>query len=101
VGWGFRKTIRLGRGLRLTLGKKSIGVSAGIGPFRAGYNSKSGSRQRMTLPGTGLYYEQRQGKNAPGPESKTLARRSPPYIRLVLIVVGVLFAIFVLVRLVR
>jgi hypothetical protein len=101
VGWGFRKTIRLGPGLRLTLGKKSIGISGGIGPVRAGYNSRSGSRERVTLRGTGLYYEQRQAKSGLGTRANVPPRRSRPsrpYLRVVLIVLGVFFATFFLLR---
>jgi hypothetical protein len=58
--WGFRKTLSLGRGFRVTLGKKSLGVSSGFGPFRFGVNSRNGTRSRLTIPGTGLYWEDRK-----------------------------------------
>lgn len=59
--WGFRKTFRLGAGLRMTMGKKSVGLSAGGRWARWGINSLQGTRARFTLPGSGLYYEQRSG----------------------------------------
>lgn len=62
--WGFRKTFRLGRGARLTVGKKSAGVSVGAGPLRVAVNSKTGVRERVTLPGTGLFYEERSRRRS-------------------------------------
>jgi hypothetical protein len=59
--WGFRKTFSLGRGARISLGKKSVGFSIGSGPFRWGVNSRTGTRTRLTIPGTGLYWEDRKG----------------------------------------
>lgn len=101
MGWGFRKVIRLGRGLRLTLGKKSAGISAGIGPFRVGYNSRSGPRERVTLRGTGLYYERRQRKTASGSDSDAPRARSPRFARVAIMALGVLLAVFVPLRHVR
>lgn len=60
MGWGYRKSIRLGKGVRLNVSKRGIGVSAGVKGFRVG-TGPSGSRIRATLPGTGLYYEKRLG----------------------------------------
>jgi hypothetical protein len=69
--WGFRKTISFGRGARVTLGKKGVGLSFGFGPFRWGVHSKSGTRQRITLPGTGLFWESRAPWRSKRPTSRT------------------------------
>jgi hypothetical protein len=73
--WGFRKSISLAKGVRITIGKKSVGFSAGVGPFRWGVNSRYGTRQRVTLPGTGLFWENRQSwsgtKSAPARASSS------------------------------
>jgi len=58
MGFGFRKSISLGGGVRLNLSKRGIGASVGVKGFRVGIGP-SGLRTRATLPGTGLYYEKR------------------------------------------
>jgi tetratricopeptide (TPR) repeat protein len=63
LGFGFRKSLNLGGGIRLNLGKKGIGISAGVKGFRVGIGP-SGSRMRATIPGTGLYYEERLGNKS-------------------------------------
>lgn len=60
--WGFRKTIRLSPGIRVTFGKKSTGISFGGKWFRSSINSLRGTRSRLTIPGSGVYYEERQSQ---------------------------------------
>jgi hypothetical protein len=43
----------------MTIGKKSAGLSFGVGWFRTSINSEGSMRSRFTVPGTGLYYEDR------------------------------------------
>ena len=64
MGFGFRKSINLGGGVRLNFSKRGIGASVGVKGFRVGIGP-SGLRTRATLPGTGLYYEKRQSLARP------------------------------------
>lgn len=73
MGFGFRKSINLGGGFRLNFSKKGIGLSAGVKGFRASIGP-SGVRMRTSIPGTGIYYEERLG----GRVKKTTTKTSPP-----------------------
>ncbi|GGE31286.1 hypothetical protein GCM10011391_07450 [Pullulanibacillus camelliae] len=64
MGFGFRKSIKLGGGMRLNVGKRGIGVSAGVKGFRVS-TGPSGTRMRSTIPGTGIYYEKRLSSKTP------------------------------------
>ena len=58
MGWQFRRSFRLGPGVRLNLGKKSASVSFGV----KGAHYTTGTRGRRVtvgLPGTGLYFTQK------------------------------------------
>lgn len=79
MGWGFRKSINLGGGLRLNLSKSGIGVSAGVPGFRVGTGPR-GSRTRLTIPGTGLYYEERLGKGKKSANTPVESRQQQPVI---------------------
>lgn len=49
----FRKSFSLGKGVRLNLGKRGIGVSAGVPGFRTGVGTR-GAYTTTSIPGTGL-----------------------------------------------
>ena len=56
MGLRFRKSIQLLPGVKLNIGKSSVGVSLG-GKFGGiSLNSKTGAHARASLPGTGLSY---------------------------------------------
>ncbi|MEW6610076.1 MAG: DUF4236 domain-containing protein [Patescibacteria group bacterium] len=63
MGWRFRKSISLGKGLRLNIGKKGLGLSAGIKGLRVGVGSK-GAYTSAGIPGTGLYSVNYAGKGS-------------------------------------
>ncbi|EGT3902374.1 DUF4236 domain-containing protein [Clostridioides difficile] len=56
MGFNFRKSINLGGGLKLNLGKKSIGISAGVKGARVSVNSKGRKSATLSIPGTGISY---------------------------------------------
>ena len=56
MGFRFRKSVKLGKGVKLNFGKKSVGVSFGGRHGGVSINSKSGARGRVSLPGTGISY---------------------------------------------
>ena len=55
AGWNFRKSLRIGKVLRISLGGKSVGLSVGVKGARAGVNSSRGAYTHLSIPGTGLY----------------------------------------------
>ncbi|WP_231504358.1 DUF4236 domain-containing protein [Brevibacillus borstelensis] len=55
MGFNFRKSIKLGGGVRLNLSKRGVGVSAGFKGFRVGVGPR-GTRVTAGIPGTGLSY---------------------------------------------
>lgn len=84
MAWRFRKSISLGKGVRLNLGKKGIGVSAGVKGFRVGVNSK-GVYRSMSIPGTGLYNQEyiksnkNSGKSTASASSSITSSETPVY----------------------
>jgi len=56
MGFGFRKSFKIAPGVRVNVGSKSIGVSAGVKGLRYSVNSRTGSRVTASIPGTGLSY---------------------------------------------
>lgn len=55
MGFRFRRSIGLGKGLRLNLGKTGPSLSIGRRGFTYNINSKGG-RSTVGLPGTGMSY---------------------------------------------
>ncbi|WP_284035485.1 DUF4236 domain-containing protein [Neobacillus sp. 114] len=62
MGFGFRKSFKIAPGVRLNVGSKSIGVSAGVKGLRYSVNSRGGSRMTASIPNTGIYYTSTGGK---------------------------------------
>lgn len=56
MGLRFRKSVKIAPGVKLNIGKKSVGVSVGGKHGGVSFNSKSGARARISAPGTGLSY---------------------------------------------
>lgn len=55
MGFRFRKSIRVGKILRINLSKSGIGASVGVPGYRVGIGPR-GKRTTISLPGTGLSY---------------------------------------------
>ena len=56
MGTRFRKSIKLAPGVKINVGKKSVGLSVGGKHAGMSFNSKTGVRARVSAPGTGLSY---------------------------------------------
>lgn len=56
MGMRFRKSIKLAPGVKLNVGKKSMGVSIGSKYGGVSVNSKTGVRGRASVPGTGISF---------------------------------------------
>lgn len=63
MGFRFRKSVKIAPGVKVNLGKKSIGVSVGGKHGGVSINSKTGARARVSAPGTGLSYSKKIGKS--------------------------------------
>ena len=56
MGLNFRKSISLGKGLKLNLSKSGPSVSFGKSGLRQSINLKGQARTTVGIPGTGIYY---------------------------------------------
>ena len=62
MGLNFRKSINLGKGFKLNIGKKSVGISGGVKGARVSINSSGRKTATFSIPGTGLSYTVNLGK---------------------------------------
>lgn len=62
MGFRFRKSISLGKGVRLNVSKRGVGVSGGVKGFRVS-TGPSGTRRTISIPGTGISHTQKIGSN--------------------------------------
>lgn len=56
MGLRFKKSFKVAPGVKINVGKKSMGVSVGGKYGGISTNTKSGSHMRVSAPGTGLSY---------------------------------------------
>lgn len=61
MGFRFRKSVNLGKGMKLNFNKKSVGVSFGTKGARFSVNSNGRKTASAGIPGTGLYYTKTSG----------------------------------------
>ena len=83
MGFRFRKSVKIGKGVRLNVGKRSAGVSFGGRRGGVSINSRSGARARVSIPGTGISYSTKLGggkkrkvTSSPAARARTPARTS-------------------------
>lgn len=69
MGMRYRKSIGLGKGVRLNVGKGSLGISAGGKGAHVSVNSKRGVTTSVGAPGTGVSYSKTRGWGCKGAES--------------------------------
>jgi tetratricopeptide (TPR) repeat protein len=55
LGLRFRKSISLGKGVRVNFSKSGVGISAGVKGYRVGVGPR-GIRKTVSIPGTGISY---------------------------------------------
>lgn len=65
----YRKSIGLGKGVRLNVGKGSLGISAGVKGAHVSVNSRRGVTTSVGAPGTGVSYSKTRGWGGKGAES--------------------------------
>lgn len=61
MGMRYRKSTGLGKGVRLNVGKGSLGISAGVKGAHVSVNSKRGVTTSVGAPGTGVSYSKTTG----------------------------------------
>lgn len=66
MGMRYRKSIGLGKGVRLNVGKGSLGISAGVKGAHVSVNSKRGVTTSVGAPGTGVSYSKTRGWGGKG-----------------------------------
>jgi len=54
MGWRFRRSVKIAPGLRLNIGKRSVGASVGPRGAKVSANTRGDVRRTVGLPGTGL-----------------------------------------------
>lgn len=72
MGMNFRKSFKVAPGVKVNLGKKSAGVSIGGKYGGISMNTKSGTRARVSAPGTGMSYSTKIG----GSKAKTTSHNN-------------------------
>ena len=71
MGLNFRKSINLGKGFKLNIGKKSVGISGGVKGARVSINSSGRKTATFSIPGTGLSYTMNLGKKKSSKKKST------------------------------
>jgi tetratricopeptide (TPR) repeat protein len=75
MGWRFRRSVRITKGVRLNFSKRGMGISVGGKGFHAGVGPR-GPYSSVGIPGTGLYainYLGKQKRSASHPSSSQTA----------------------------
>lgn len=76
MGFSFRKSISLGKGVRLNLGKKSASVSVGGTGYRYSVSTTGRRTTSFSLPGTGISYRNTSSSSSRKKKTSTAARRT-------------------------
>lgn len=56
MGFNFRKSIKLGKHIRLNVGKNGVGVSVGGKVLRLNHSATGKTSATVRIPGTGISY---------------------------------------------
>lgn len=73
MGMRFRRSIKLGPGVRFNLSKTGIGISAGLKGARYSVHSSGRQTTAARLPGTGVYYMKQTGGHGSKASASTKA----------------------------
>lgn len=76
MGFRFRRSMKILPGIRLTVGKSSIGISAGVPGARVSLNSRGRVTTSAGIPGSGLYWTESKSikkKRAKAKSPRTVA----------------------------
>jgi cobalamin biosynthesis Mg chelatase CobN len=89
MGLRVRKSVKIAPGVKVNIGKKSVGVSAGNKYGGVSVNSKTGVSSRVSVPGTGVSYTNKISDNKKAQSKQTPSKHSP----IAFFVAGVIFAV--------
>ncbi|MDR5659477.1 DUF4236 domain-containing protein [Serpentinicella sp. ANB-PHB4] len=80
MGLRLRKSINMGKGMRLNLSKRGVGVSAGVKGFRVGVGPR-GIRKTTSIPGTGISHvtEHKLSTKSPTSSAKSNVQNKRTY----------------------
>lgn len=83
MGVRFRKSLKIAPGVKLNVGKKSVGVSLGNKAGGVSVNSQSGLTGRVSAPGSGVSYTKKiisnpNASSSPAQPSATTKTEAPP-----------------------
>jgi hypothetical protein len=88
MGFRFRKSVKIGPGVRLNFSKKGTGISFGGKGFRYSISSSGRHTRTISVPGTGMSWMSTSGSGSRRQRAVTLASLSnlpppphPPYQR--------------------
>ena len=71
MGLRYRKSIKLGKGVRLNINKKSVGISVGTKGARVSINSSGRKTTTVGIPGTGISYSKTTNLKSKNAKSST------------------------------
>jgi hypothetical protein len=63
MGLNIRRSIKIGKNTRLNITKSGVGVSTGVKGARMSIGPR-GTRETISIPGTGIYYTKQQGRKS-------------------------------------
>lgn len=66
----FKKSVQIAKGVKVNVGKKSVGMSVGNKVGGVSVNSNTGTRVRASAPGTGVSYTQNVSSTKSQPKTK-------------------------------
>lgn len=73
MGIRYRKSVKIVPGVKLNIGKQSVGIGIGGKYGGISYNTKTGARARVSAPGTGLSYTTKVGNS-----KRSTTKAKPP-----------------------
>lgn len=99
MGMKFRKSVKLAPGVKLNIGKKSVGVSFGNKYGGISMNSRTGTKARVSAPGTGLSYTTKVGNHKSSSSSNAINTTShdnvaPTKDKTVALLLAIFFGLF-------
>ena len=95
MGFRFRKSFKIAPGVKLNVGKKSVGVSVGGKGFRTSINSSGRKTTTAGIPGTGLSYTSTSSsKKKKTSHSNQIQGVATPKSKTVALVLCILFGYF-------
>lgn len=91
MGYRYRNSLRLGKGVRLNIGKKSASLTLGV-PGMSVNIGKRGVRATTGIPGTGISYSHKLNGNQP--QMAPNANSKPLSLGKVLVIIFIIYFLY-------